>query len=218
MIRLSFSVISVNIAQPRPLAYQSKFISSGIDKKPVQGSMQLSFTNLDGDGQADLVHHGGPDKALCAYPQEHYAYWERELDKTLGYGAFGENLTVAGLVETDVHIGDIFQWGEAVIQLSQPRQPCFKLSARHGVPKLPKLLEETGYTGYYFRVLREGAVSAQEPLQLLERHPMAVSVESANQVMHKDKRNADAIRRLLELPELSESWQDTLRSRLFALG
>jgi len=215
---LSPSIISVNIAQPQPLAYQSKFVSSGIDKKPVQGSLQLSFTNLDGDGQADLVHHGGADKALCAYPQEHYAYWEPVLGKTLGYGAFGENLTVAGLAETDVHIGDVFQWGEAVIQLSQPRQPCFKLSAKHGEPKLPKLVEETGYTGYYFRVLREGAVSAQSPLQLLERHPLAISVEYANQVMHKDKRNAEAIRQLLELPELSDSWRNTLQSRLSALS
>ncbi|MEK8127764.1 MOSC domain-containing protein [Paenibacillus filicis] len=214
---MSYSIVSVNIGQPQPLAYQKKFVPSGIDKKPVTGSIQLSFFNLDGDGQADLVHHGGKDKALCAYPLEHYSYWESTLGKTFTCGDFGENMTISGLPETDIHIGDIFQWGEAIIQLSQPRQPCFKLSAKHGEPQLPKLVEETGYTGYYFRVLREGIVSADAPLQLLELHPQAITVEYANRIMHHEKQNAAAMLRLLELPELSDSWQATLRKRLAAL-
>ncbi len=104
--------------------------------------LQLSLLNLDGDEQADLVHHGGRDKAVCVYCVEHYPYWESLTGTTLSFGAFGENVTVGGLTELEAYIGDTFQWGDAIVQISQPRQPCFKLAAKHGWPELPKQVEK----------------------------------------------------------------------------
>lgn len=209
-------IISVNVGRPGPLPYQNKAVPSGIAKKPVSGPLQLSRVNLDGDEQADLVHHGGPDKAVCVYCVEHYPYWESLIGRALSFGAFGENMTVRGLTELEVCIGDTFQWGEAVVQISQPRQPCFKLAAKHGLPDLPNRIEETGYTGYYFRVLKEGLVSADSELRRLERHPQGITVAYANRIRYQEKTNAAAMERLLQLPELSESWQASFRKRLAA--
>ncbi|WP_334071436.1 MULTISPECIES: MOSC domain-containing protein [Paenibacillus] len=207
-------IVSLNIGKPQPLMYNNKEVESGIRKQPAGRPLLLSRINLDGDGQADLVHHGGKDKAVCVYPYEHYPYWEQELGTTLDFGAFGENLTTRGLLETDVCIGDTFQLGEAVVQITQPRQPCYKLAARYQVPDMPIKVQDTGFTGYYFRVLEEGTVFPTSELTLLTRHPLGVTVDFANRIMHHDKKNVDGIKRLLEVKELSESWRATLTKRL----
>jgi len=207
-------IVSLNIGKPQPLLYKNKEVESGIHKQPADRPLYLSRVNLDGDAQADLVHHGGKDKAVCVYPFEHYAFWEKELQTALVFGAFGENLTMRGLLETEVCIGDIFQLGEAVVQITQPRQPCYKLAARYQVPDMPVRVQDTGFTGYYFRVLEEGTVSSTSELALMTRHPLAVTVDFANKIMHHDKKNVDGIRRLLEVEELSDSWRATLTKRL----
>ncbi|MUG73445.1 MOSC domain-containing protein [Paenibacillus validus] len=217
-MRTKIEIVSVNVGRPAPLAYQNKIVPSGIGKTPVSVPLQLSLLNLDGDEQADLVHHGGRDKAVCVYCVEHYPYWESLTGTTLSFGAFGENVTVDGLTELEAYIGDTFQWGDAIVQISQPRQPCFKLAAKHGWPELPKQVEKTGYTGYYFRVLEEGRVSADSSLQLLERDPQAVTIDYANRIMYRDQTNAAAMERLLQLPALSASWQATFRKRLAKLN
>jgi len=208
------SVLSLNIGLPAQMPFKGKEVSTGIFKKPVQGPLFLSRLNFEGDGQADTVHHGGTDKAVCVYPHEHYAYWERELDIKLEPGAFGENVTLDGLREDDVHIGDIFSLGEAVVQISQPRQPCFKLALRYGVPEMPVKVQETGYTGFYFRVLKEGKVERLDKLTRTQRHPLGISVSEANRVMHVDKNDLDAARAMLQVEELSESWRKTLMKRI----
>lgn len=208
------SVFSLNIGLPAQMPFKGKEVSTGIFKKPVQGPLFLSRLNFEGDGQADTVHHGGPDKAVCVYPHEHYAYWERELDIKLETGAFGENVTLDGLREDDVHIGDIFSLGEAVVQISQPRQPCFKLALRYGVPEMPVKVQETGYTGFYFRVLKEGKVERLDKLTRTQRHRHGISVSEANRVMHVDKNDLDAVRAMLQVEELSESWRKTLMKRI----
>ncbi|MEI7025503.1 MOSC domain-containing protein [Paenibacillus sp. y28] len=207
-------VVSLNIGKPEQVPFQNKDIPTGINKKPAAKPLFLSWVNFEGDGQADLVHHGGRDKAVCVYAYEHYPFWEKELGRTLEYGAFGENLTIRGLLEADVCIGDIFQLGDAVVQVSQPRQPCFKLSVKYGVPDLPVKVQETGYTGFYFRVLQEGTVSASSSLKRLTPHPQGITVSYANQIMHHEKQNEAGIRSILAVDALSASWQAAFLKRL----
>ncbi|MEF2964219.1 MOSC domain-containing protein [Paenibacillus sp. M1] len=210
----SIEVVSMNTGKPRPLQYNKKEVSSGIFKSPVNGPLFLSLLNLDGDGQADLVHHGGRDKAVCVYCYEHYPYWEEQLHRRLESGAFGENLTIRGITEQEVRIGDTFQFGEAVVQVSQPRQPCYKISARYGVPDMQLKVQETGFTGFYFRVLKEGNVSKSDSLILISHHPKAVTIADANRVMFGKDVPAEEIQKILDVDALSESWRDTLSKRL----
>jgi MOSC domain-containing protein YiiM len=207
-------LLSLNISMPVTVHYQGKPLETGIFKQPVEGSLMLSSAQLDGDGQADLINHGGKDKAVCVYCVEHYNYWEDQLQRKLSYGAFGENFTVADMLESDVHIGDIYEVGDAIVQISQPRQPCFKLGLKHRVAELPAQVQETGYTGYYFRVLQEGAVAAGQTFRRVEQHPLAVSLSDANRLKYHDKSNLDGIRRLLAVDALSDSWRESFQKRL----
>lgn len=207
-------VLFLNVGKPADLVYGKKIVQSGIRKSPVHGSIFLSKTGFEGDGQADLVHHGGEDKAVCVYPQEHYAYWEEVLQQPLPPAAFGENITAAGLLEETVHIGDVFQLGEAVVQISQPRQPCFKLAARYNEPKLALFVKQTGYTGFYFRVLTEGFVSAASRLKRIQSHPAVITIQKANQIMDSSDSDVKDIKKLLQVEELAESWKEELAKRI----
>lgn len=160
------------------------------------------------------MNHGGEDKAVCVYPFEHYAYFSSEVGLSLSYGAFGENLTLLGLTEEKVCIGDEFQIGEAVVQVSQPRQPCFKLAHRHDTKDLPLRFQETGYTGFYFRVLSEGVVSKEDSVQFLRRHQDEITISYINEVQYKDKSNKEKVKKILSVPFLSESYQKTFMKRL----
>ncbi|QTD40527.1 MOSC domain-containing protein [Sporosarcina sp. Te-1] len=196
---------SMNIGKPIELAFGTKQVTTGIQKKPINKPILLTTLNFNGDGQGDLVHHGGIDKAVCAYPFEHYSYWEEQLGRPLSFGAFGENLTLQGLTEKDLCIGDSFQLGEAVVQVSQPRQPCFKLALLYDRKDMPLLVQNSGYTGFYFRVLQEGMVSPLDELIPLHSHEKAISVAEANRLMHHDKNDLVGIRQLLEVNELSRN-------------
>lgn len=207
-------IVSLNVGMPVTASHGSKQIQTGIFKTSSPGSHQLQINGLSGDGQADLIHHGGPDKAVCAYFERHYPYWELQLNRKLDPGAFGENWTISEWLEQDLCIGDIIQAGEAIVQVSQPRQPCFKIGIRHQMPDLTERVQKTGYTGFYFRVLKEGLVSAGTPLLFISRHPAAISIAEANRIMYIDKNDGDAIRALLAVDELAASWRDTLSSRL----
>lgn len=208
------TVIGLQIGRPETFRYRDQEISTGIFKRPVQGRIRLTKLNFEGDGQADLENHGGLDKAVCVYCAEHYAYWERKFGRKLAPAAFGENLTVSGLTEEDVCVGDIYQIGDALLQVSQPRQPCHKLAKKHDMPELPLLVQQTGYTGFYFRVMKEGAIASGDEIRLTQRHPLRVTLAFANRVMHTDKRDAEGIKRVLAVDELSESWRQTLTKRL----
>jgi len=213
----SGELTSLNVGRVAIGNYKGKEASSGIVKSPVGYPLALSALGLAGDEQADLVHHGGPDKAVCAYPAEHYPYWEQALQRKLPVGAFGENFTVAGLAEADVLIGDVYEVGTATLQVSQPRQPCWKLAMRWGLDELPLLVAESGATGYYFRTLVPGEVRAGDRIALARRHPAGLTVAEANRVMHRDREDAEGIRRLLAVRELSASWNQTLSKRLARL-
>jgi len=189
--------------------------TTGFYKEPVVGPVRVGRVNIDGDGQADLVNHGGPDKAVCVYPADHYPYWREALNlPAQSFGAFGENFTVEGLTEAVVCIGDIWQVGGVTLQVSQPRQPCWKLARRWRVKTLALQVQQTGRTGWYFRVLEEGTVSAGSPLVLVQRPHPDWSVERANRVMHHDKDDLRAAAELAGVSLLSASWRATLARRV----
>jgi MOSC domain-containing protein YiiM len=210
-------VVSVNIAQPIPVMHGDKEVQTGIFKTPAGKPLHLSRTGLAGDGQADLINHGGEDKAVCVYSADHYPYWERELDKPVVAGAFGENFTVSDFTEESLCIGDILRVGEAVVQVSQPRQPCFKLGLKHRMPELPLHVQQTGFTGFYFRVLQEGIVKDGDGLYMERRHSAAVTVAEANRLKYTDKSDIEGIKRLLAVAELSASWRESFENRLAEL-
>lgn len=221
MNRPAPTLVSVHVGLPRELGTpgaadpMERPWSSGIRKDPVTGPIRLGRLNLEGDGQADRKNHGGPDKAVCVYPAAHYDHWRRDLRRPdLPYGAFGENFTLAGVVEGDVAIGDVFRIGDAVVQVSQPRQPCWKLARRWKVEDLALRVQRTGFTGWYFRVLEEGVVERGMRLHLLERPHPEWTIARANQVMHDAVDDRAAAAALAACPALSESWRRTLSFRV----
>jgi MOSC domain-containing protein YiiM len=154
-------------------------VLSGINKLPVAGPVMVRTLNIDGDRQADLSVHGGVDKAVYCYPSEHYEAWENELARPLEFGTFGENLTVSGLLEDALHIDDVLIVGNAILQVSQPRFPCFKLGIKLNDPHMVKRFQQSGRSGFYCRVLQEGTIEAGQKMQVIERdgsQPTVVSV------------------------------------------
>jgi len=189
--------------------------TTGFFKTSVQGPIWMGRTNLEGDGQADLANHGGPEKAINAYPLEHYSYWRETLGlQIFEHGAFGENFTISGAMEDDVCIGDTFEIGNAYIQISQPRQPCWKLARRWRIKDLAFRVQETGRTGWYFRVLKEGMVEPGAQLNLIERPYPQWTVALANDVMHRRMSDMESARSLMECRLLSTRWKETLATRL----
>lgn len=187
--------------------------TTGFFKESVVGVRQVTSLGIEGDGQADLVNHGGPDKAICVYPSEHYAGWTEALGLTLPMGAFGENFTTKGMTENDVCVGDVFQCGELRLQVSQPRQPCWKLARRWRVKDLAAQVERSGHTGWYFRVLNAGPVQAGMVLSRLKPGAAQWSIVAANAVMHTRKDDSAAALALASCPGLSSSWQRSLTRR-----
>jgi MOSC domain-containing protein YiiM len=212
----SARLYSLQIALPRELAgdLSDRPWTTGFYKLPVTHAVEASVTGLVGDGQADLVNHGGADKAICAYPLAHYPHWQQIIGRELSPAAFGENFTLAGITEADVCIGDIWRVGDdVVVQVSQPRQPCWKLVRRWQRKTLALEAQESGKTGWYFRVLAGGKVQAGKMLTLVERLHADWSIARANQVMHIDKHDLALAAELAALPELSASWQRSLTQR-----
>lgn len=155
-------LLSINVGLPRVVISDGKPASTGIFKEPVAGRIILRTLNLDGDRQADLSVHGGPTKAVYAYPSEHYEYWKRELPEIkLPWGMFGENFTTTGLLEAELNIGDKFRIGSAIVMVTEPRMPCYKLGIRFGRPDIIKRFLASGRTGFYFAVLQEGEVGGR---------------------------------------------------------
>ena len=204
-------IVSLNIGLPHKEIFYGKEILTGICKQPVTGPLHLTKTGFENDGVGDLKHHGGHDKAVCVYSLDHYPYWEETLGNKLPVAAFGENLTASNLHEDDICIGDIFQVGTTLVQVSQPRQPCRTLAARYGRDDLVKLVVDSGFTGFYFRVLEEGLVEKGAEFILEKRDPLRISVSFANHVYHHDRKNCNAIEKVLAVPALSASWQKSFR-------
>jgi MOSC domain-containing protein YiiM len=189
--------------------------TTGIFKRPVPGPIVVRLLGLEGDSQADRVNHGGPDKAICAYSVDHYEAWQRELGLTdFAAGAFGENLSIQGLAEREVCIGDTWALGDLLLQISQPRQPCWKLCRRWNIPDLAKQVIQNGRSGWYLRVREEGELTAGMALELEARPRPQWTVARANHVLYHEPDNVVGMEELANLPELSHAWREELLERI----
>jgi len=209
-------LLSVNVGLPRDIEWKGKVVRTSIFKAPVDGPVRVARLNLEGDQQSDLSVHGGIDKAVYAYPSEHYPFWRRELlGIDLPWGIFGENFTTEGLLEETVHIGDRFRVGSTELVVAQPRMPCFKLGIRFNRPDIVKRFLHSGRSGFYFSVVREGKVTAGDSIELLKRDEYGVTVADVVNLYRRDATNQDLLRRVSELPSLPKSWRDYFRTRLW---
>ena len=207
-------VISVNVGLPREVVWQGKPVLTGIFKEPVAAHVPLRRLNLDGDAQADLSVHGGPDKAVYAYPFEHYGDWQTQLGRDLPHGAFGENLTTEGLIEDAVHIGDEYRVGTARLVVTQPRMPCFKLGIRFGDPAMVKAFLQFGRPGIYFGVVEEGVVGPGDPVERVHTDENRVSVTAMLRLILDHDPSPHALRRVLSIPALAAVWRQEFEARL----
>jgi len=214
---MTCEVVSINVGKVKVDTYKGKNIQTAIYKTPIEGRIFVSSMNITGDEQADLINHGGKDKALLMYPHEHYSYWHEKLGLHLQPGAFGENLTTNGLNEDNTCIGDVFELGDITIQVSLPRQPCYKLANKLSEDKLPVYIQDTGFSGFYLRVLKEGYIEPGQTVKLVERHPEQITVSFVNNVKYHDKFNQEALTRLVNLFVLSEDWRSSFQERLNTL-
>lgn len=194
---------------------KGRSMMTGIEKQKMQ-EVYLSAHGFHGDDVADKKHHGGPDRAVCLYPAEHYIQWEQELGNPLPTAAFGENLTVTNMLEEDICIGDIYKIGDAVIQITQGRVPCSTIDKYTESNTLLKRMIETGYTGFLARVLEEGTIYANSNIELVEKHPAQVSVLYCNEVYFKNK-DADAMKHIRAVDALAEDWKQKLEKRIQVL-
>jgi MOSC domain-containing protein YiiM len=208
-------VISLNVARPRLAVYKGATINTGIFKKPVSGRVALRTLNLDGDRQADLTVHGGHYKAVYAYPAEHYEYWRGELPgMDLPWGTFGENFTTEGLTEDDLHVGDRFRVGSAVVMVRQPRMPCYKLAAKFQLDDIIERFLVSGLSGFYFSVEQEGDVGAGDTVELISRNQGGITIAEMNWLFVRERYNRDLLQKAIATAALPESWRDYFLPRL----
>ena len=214
-IECGMRVMSLNVGLPRQVLWAGRAITTGIFKTPVRERIWLRQLNFEGDQQADLTVHGGPDKAVYAYPFEHYDFWHRALpDAELPPGAFGENLTTAGLLETDVHIGDRFGVGSAEIIVTQPRLPCYKLQAKFRRADMVQRFADSRRTGFYFRVAQEGQIAAGDAIEVLHRDSGNLTIADIVSLYLSSEPGLHMLQRAVDLEALTTGWRDHFRRRL----
>lgn len=207
-------VVSVNVGTPQQVRLRDMTVLTSIFKSPVAGRVAVRRHNLDGDRQSDLTVHGGPYKAVYGYPQEHYAFWREQLpDMDLPYGMFGENLTTAGLVEDAVYIGDQYRIGSSVLQVTQPRMPCYKLGIRFGRPDIVKRFWLSGRPGIYFSVVEEGDLAADDSIEKMEEGAERISLADVVKLYVGDEDDPELLERALRTP-LFGGWKKGLQERL----
>jgi MOSC domain-containing protein YiiM len=208
-------LVSVNAGMPREIEWRGKVVRTSIFKAPVSGRVRVAALNVAGDEQSDLSVHGGIDKAVYAYPSEHYALWRKELpDLEFPWGAFGENLTTEGLLEDEVRIGDRLRAGSTEFVVTQPRIPCFKLGIRFNRPEMVKRFLRSGRSGFYLAVIREGDIASGDPIELVDRDEHQITVADINGRYSAEAADHDLLRRASVLPALPESWREHFRERL----
>ena len=202
-------VISVNVGLPREVESRGRVVRTSIWKDPVSGPVRVGPLNLDGDGQSDLTVHGGHNKAVYVYPSEHYAFWRRELDRPdLTWGAFGENLTIEGLLEDVVRIGDRVQVGSAEFEVTQPRMPCYKLGIRFDDDLMVRRFAASGRSGFYLSVVKEGTLTPGEAIVFEPRADHDVTIADVAAAYASGGEDETLLRRILDVPILPERLRD----------
>jgi MOSC domain-containing protein YiiM len=207
-------IVSVNVGLPREVVWKGINVQTAIFKEPVAGMVAIQKLNLAGDQQADLTVHGGTEKAIYAYPVEHYEYWRRQLpDVVLSWGAFGENLTTEGLGEDTLCIGDLLRVGSATLRVTQPRMPCYKLELRFNRDDMIERFLVSGRSGFYFSVIEPGDVGAGLKIEILNRDPDGVTVSDIVRLYLGQTRDPELLLRATNLSSLPENWRTQLLLR-----
>ncbi|MDQ3910821.1 MAG: MOSC domain-containing protein [Actinomycetota bacterium] len=212
-------LVSVNVSLPKRGRHARREVATGIFKKPVRGSVMLRTPKPGREGQADLVNRGAIYRSASVYPMEHYDYWRRELGREdLTFGQFGEDFTVEGMLEDDIYIGDVFRAGHALVEVSHPRPPFFKLGIKMGMAQFPKLFLRSGRVGFYLRVLEEGEVRAGDTFELVKADPVRITVAEMSHLLFFDPENLEGAKRALRIKGLSPAWRSTFEERLIRAG
>src|SRR5918996_1627285 len=202
-------ILSVNVSLPKEIDFEGQEVITGIFKEPIEGRIMLRTLNLDGDKQADLTVHGGPDKAVYEYPIEHYEFWRKVYpDIEMPNGMFGENFTTEGLMEAQVNVGDVFRIGSSKVIATQPRMPCYKLGVKFGRMDVLKKFLASGRSGVYFKVLEEGEVGTGDPIIQIKKDTNRVGISDIVKLYSSDRENIKMMRRAIKVEALPEGWKD----------
>jgi MOSC domain-containing protein YiiM len=211
---MSMKVLSVNVGLPREVEWKGITVSTGIFKEPVAGPVAVRRDNLDGDRQADLTVHGGPNKAVYGYASEHYPYWRKQFSTMeLPWGVFGENLTTEGVSEDTLHIGDVVRVGSAMLRVVQPRQPCYKLQIRFGRDDIIQRFLVSGRSGFYFSIVQEGEVEAGSVIEVVSRDENQVTIADIHRLYLGVEPDPELLQRALRVPVLPEGLRGSLVKR-----
>lgn len=213
-VRLGARVVALYAGRIRARDLGGRQVDSAIAKRALEGPVRVGRLGLEGDEQADTRNHGGPDRAVCAYPEERYAYWEGRLGRPLAPPAFGENARVAGRLEEDVTIGEVWQVGGVRLQVTEPRVPCWVPGAHNGEPRLTKWMSGTGYTGYLLRVLEEGELEPGARIEVVDRPERALSVMELNRLYFREPSDVAGLERALDAEGLLADWREILERQL----
>jgi MOSC domain-containing protein YiiM len=202
-------ILSVNVSYPKEVDFEGQKVITGIFKEPIEGRVKLKTLNLDGDKQADLTVHSGPDKAVYAYPIEHYEFWRKVYPNLeMPNGMFGENFTIEGLMEAEVNVGDVFKIGISKVVATQPRMPCYKLGFKFGRMDVLKKFLASGRSGIYFKVLEEGEVGAGDLIVKIKRDTNRVGISDLVRLYANDREDIKTMRRAVNVEALPEGWKD----------
>jgi len=211
-------VVSVNVGRPTQVPYEGRVVTTGIFKVPVDGPLHLGRINLEGDGQADLAVHGGPDRAAYVYSLDSYEWWARELGHPMQPGDFGDNVTVTGFTDADVRVGDRIRLGEALVEPTSPREPCYKLGIRMADKRFVQRFRTADRMGFYVRVIEEGAVAAGDDVVLEAAADGQPTIAEIHRVYAHARGDVEALRLIAAAPGLSEEWRGWCRRRLEEAG
>lgn len=211
-------LLSVNVAHPREVTYRGRTYPTAIFKQPVAGRVTVRRLNIEGDSQGNPRTHGGPDMAVYVFGHENYAHWEQEYGRPLEYGAFGENLTVTGMDESDVAVGDVFDIGSARLQVTEPRTPCHKLAMKFDDDDLPRRFAATGHVGFYCRILTEGEIGAGDNILAEVRDSARLTISEVLGLWADKSASSARLERALGVAALSATWRARFETRLKALA
>jgi MOSC domain-containing protein YiiM len=209
-------LVAISVGRPKDVQWRGRSVKTSIFKSPISGRVHVTRLNVEGDEQSDLSVHGGAEKAVYAYPAEHYDFWRRELpDMEFSWGAFGENLTTEGLLENEVCIGDRYRVGSVDLVVMQPRMPCYKLAIRFGRPDIVKRFLKSGRSGFYLAVEREGTLGPGDAVERLARDERRLTVADVVALYAADSANQPLLQHASDHPSLPASWREYFRKRLW---